>query len=126
MLSDPNALNMMLNNPQIKPLLDANPQLRTMMSNPQMLQMMLNPQMIQSAMGMMGGNPGANPMGGLGGFGGLGGMPQNGANNQQSGSNPSSGTANANNLFAGFGNIGKYFFNEIINFINKKRMRKLF
>jgi ubiquilin len=69
MLNDPNTLNMVLNNPQIKPLLDANPQLRAMMSNPQMLQMMLNPQMLQSAMSMMGGQGGntggTNPFGGL-------------------------------------------------------------
>lgn len=114
MLNDPNTLNMILNNPQIKPLLDANPQLRAMMSNPQMLQMMLNPQMLQSAMSMMGGNPGAP--GSLGNLGAFGGMPQTSANpNPQSGSTSSTG-AGVNNLFAGLGNLGKIWANFISGF----------
>lgn len=53
MLNNPDTLNMVLNSPQLKPMLDANPGLRAMMSNPQMLQMMLNPQNLQNAMSMM-------------------------------------------------------------------------
>lgn len=103
MLQDPNTLNMILNSPQIKPLLDANPQLREIMSNPQMMQSILNPQAMQSALAMMGGmggmpGVGTNPMGGMPNlgampnmanlFGGMGGMPQTGA--QQPSSQPQS------------------------------------
>lgn len=63
MLQDPNTLNMLMNNPQLKPLLDANPQLRSMMQNPQMMQMLLNPQNLQNSLSMLnqggfGGQPG--------------------------------------------------------------------
>jgi ubiquilin len=68
MLSDPNTMNMIMNSPQLKPLLDSNPHLRQMMQNPQMMQMMLNPQNLQNALNMMGGGMG----GGLGGLGGSG------------------------------------------------------
>lgn len=62
MISNPQTLNMLLDSPQVKPLLDANPQLRTMFENPQMMQMLLNPQMLQNAMSMMG----SSGLGGLG------------------------------------------------------------
>jgi ubiquilin len=65
MLQDPNTLNMIMNSPQLKPLLDSNPQMRQMLQNPQMMQMLMNPQNLQNAMSMMG-------QGGLGGLGGMG------------------------------------------------------
>lgn len=85
MLQDPNTLNMIMNSPQLKPLLDSNPQLRQMMSNPQMMQMLLNPQNIQNAMSMMGqgGQSGLGGQGGQGGFGGFGGLPQTGQQQPQ-------------------------------------------
>jgi ubiquilin len=54
MLQNPVLLNMVLESPQIKPMLDANPQLRSIFSNPQMLQSLLNPQFLQGAMNMIG------------------------------------------------------------------------
>jgi ubiquilin len=83
MLSDPNTLNQVLNNPQIKPLVDANPQLRSMLSNPQMLQMMMNPQMLQNAMSMMGG----------------------GSTGSGSGTNTSPYNMGGSNLFSGLSNM---------------------
>jgi ubiquilin len=68
MLQNPAYLNMILNSPQIKPLLDSNPQMRQMFENPQMLQMLLNPQNLQN---MMGG------MSGLGGMGNTNPQPNN-------------------------------------------------
>jgi hypothetical protein len=115
MLSDPNTMDMVLNNPQIKPLLDANPQMRAMMSNPQML---------QGAMSMMGGNPGG--MGGLGNLGALSGVPQTGSN-----ANPQSGSAGAGtgNLFAGLGNLGNIsvilYFNAYQNMKMKRKKQIL-
>jgi len=68
MLNNPMYLNMILDSPQLKPLLDSNPQLRSMFSNPQALQALLNPDSIQQAMNMMnsggvgGGNNPFNPL----------------------------------------------------------------
>jgi ubiquilin len=103
MLSDPNTLNMILENPQIKPLLDSNPQLRQMMSNPEMLRMMLNPQNLQ-AMSQLGGMGG---MGGLGGMPGMGGLLNPNPNNQNTSSSNQNPSSNAN-LYQGlnFGNMG--------------------
>ena len=101
MLSDPNTLNMILENPQIKPLLDSNPQLRQMMSNPEMLRMMLNPQNMQ-AMSQMGG---AGGLGGLGGIGAMGGLPNTNPSNtttQNTNPNPNANLLGGLNL----GNMG--------------------
>lgn len=40
-LSNPAILNQVLNSPQIRPLLEQNPQLRAMLQNPQMRQLLL-------------------------------------------------------------------------------------
>ena len=67
-LSNPAILNQVLNSPQIRPLLEQNPQLRAMLQNPQMRQLLLNRAM-GGGLGRLGG---ANPFGGnAGGFGGL-------------------------------------------------------
>ena len=96
-MSDPNTMNQILENPQIKPLLDANPQLRQMMSNPEMMRMMLNPQNLQ-AMGQM--------QGGMGGMPGMGGManPNPNTSSTTQNTNPNQGA----NMFQGLnlGNMG--------------------
>lgn len=61
---NPSLLNQLLDSPQLRPLLEANPQIREMLQNPQMRQLLLNPQILQRAMGGLG-------QGGSGGFGGL-------------------------------------------------------
>jgi ubiquilin len=55
MLSNPQMLQRMLDDPRIKPMLDANPHLRGMMSNPDFMRMMMNPQTLNSMMNMQGG-----------------------------------------------------------------------
>ena len=62
----------------LKSMVDANPQMKALISNPQLMKQMMSnmsnllfyvdPAMMQQAMSQMGG------MGGMGGFGGLGGM----------------------------------------------------
>lgn len=42
MLNNPNYLNMILESPQLKPLIDSNPQVRQMFQNPQAMQNILN------------------------------------------------------------------------------------
>jgi len=81
MMNDPNTMNMIMNSPQLKPLLDSNPQMRQMLQNPQMMQMLMNPQNMQNAMNMM-------QSGGLG----QGGLGQQGFGQQGFGQNLSSNT----------------------------------
>ena len=54
---------MILESPQLKPMLDSNPALRTMFSNPTFLQSLMNPQNLQNMMTMM--NLGQNSSGSL-------------------------------------------------------------
>lgn len=49
---------MILESPQLKPMLDANPAMRSMFSNPTFLQSLMSPQNIQNMMNLM--NPGQN------------------------------------------------------------------
>ena len=91
MANNPNYLNMVLNDPKIKPLLDANPQMRAVISNPQMLRTLMNSQ------SGVGGNP--NALGGLGNLGGSSGNPQN-AFGLSAGARP-----NESNLLSGLGNL---------------------
>lgn len=56
MLSDPDVINAMLNNPQIKPLLDANPMLREQFSNPEFIRSILNPDNLRMMQNMQQGN----------------------------------------------------------------------
>ena len=59
-LSNPLILNQILNSPEIRPMLEANPQLRQMLQNPQTRQLILNPQLLQrfsQISGQGGGNP---------------------------------------------------------------------
>ena len=67
-LNNPEMLNQLLNSPEMRPLLEQNPQMREILQNPQMRQLLLNPQLLQR-MGQLGGQRGANPLGG--GFGDL-------------------------------------------------------
>jgi hypothetical protein len=53
MINDPNIISAMLDNPQIKPLLDANPFMRSIMSNPEFLRNMLKPENIRAMQDMM-------------------------------------------------------------------------
>ena len=53
MINDPNIISAMLDNPQIKPLLDANPFMRSIMSNPEFLRNMLKPENIKAMQDMM-------------------------------------------------------------------------
>ena len=64
-LNDPRSLEMILNSPEIRPLLEQNPQLRAMLQNPQARQLLLNPQLLQRVGGLGGG------LGGLGNLSGL-------------------------------------------------------
>ena len=66
-LNNPQVLNQILNSPQIRPLLEQNPQMREMLQNPQMRQLLLNPQLLERLR-----QGGDSPLGGLGGLGGLG------------------------------------------------------
>lgn len=77
MLGDPNVINAMLDNPQIKPLLDANPFLRQQMSNPEFLRNIFNPeslrmmrQLQENGPNLMG-NPLENSGNNMGGMGGM-------------------------------------------------------
>jgi ubiquilin len=67
-LNNPQMLNQLLNSPEMRPLLEQNPQMREILQNPQMRQLLLNPQLLQR-MGQLGGQGGASPLGG--GFGDL-------------------------------------------------------
>ena len=69
-LNNPEMLNQLLNSPEMAPLLQQNPQIRQMLQNPQMRQLLLNPQLLQR-LGQLGGQGGANPLGGGQGLGGL-------------------------------------------------------
>ena len=46
-LNNPEMLNQFLNSPQMRPLIEQNPQLRQMFQDPQMRQLLLNPQLLQ-------------------------------------------------------------------------------
>ena len=61
-LNNPEMLNQVLNSPELRPLFEQNPQLREILRNPQARQLLL---------GTLG-RGGGNPLGGLGGLGGLG------------------------------------------------------
>lgn len=63
MLNDPNVLNAMMENPAIKPMLDANPMMRNIMSNPQFMKNLLNPQTIEMMKNMQTYNPNMTGMG---------------------------------------------------------------
>lgn len=92
-LSNPQMMQQMLQNPMLQQMMQGNPQLQAMMSNPAMMQMMSDPNFLQNAMSMMGGAGGGAGLGGLlgqaqpnqqptqqpnlGGLGGLGGMQNN-------------------------------------------------
>jgi ubiquilin len=104
MLNNPDTLNMILSSPQLKPMLDANPALRNMMSNPQMLQMMLNPQNMQNAMSMLQ-NQGLGGSSGTSGTTGTTGTTETTGTTGTTGTNPF-GNFNFGNL-SGFGNLGQ-------------------
>ena len=64
MLSDPNVLNTMMNNPMIKPLLDNNPMLRSLFSNPEFMRNMMRPEVLRQFRDMR--QNFGNDLGGLG------------------------------------------------------------
>ena len=68
-LNNPQMLNQLLNSPELRPIFQNNPQLRQMLQNPQMRQLLLNPQLLEN-LGNAG--SGANPFEGLGGIPGTG------------------------------------------------------
>ena len=67
-LNNPQMMNQLLNSPELRPLFEQNPQLRTLLQNPETRQLLLNPQALER-LGRGGG--GLNPFAGLGGFGSL-------------------------------------------------------
>jgi ubiquilin len=93
---------MMMNHPQIKPLIDSNPMMREIFSNPELMRQMFSPQMMQQMSTMLN-------SGGMGGMGmnpfGMG-MPMTNPNNNNN--NNSSGNMNpyANLFNMNMGNFG--------------------
>lgn len=53
MLKDPQVLKAMMENPAIKPMIDANPMMKTLMSNPEFMRNLLNPDTIRMMKNMM-------------------------------------------------------------------------
>ena len=64
-LNNPQLFNQLMDSPELRPLFQNNPQLRQMLQNPQMRQLLLNPQLLQG----LNNAGGANPLSGLGGLG---------------------------------------------------------
>ncbi len=63
-LNNPQMLNQLLNSPEIRPLLQNNPNLRQVLQNPQLRQLLLNPNLLKNLGNL--GRGGNNPFAGLG------------------------------------------------------------
>ena len=70
-LNNPQMLNQLLNSPELRPLFQNNPNLRQMLQNPQLRQLLLNPNLLNNLQNLPNlGGEGENPFAGLG-LGGL-------------------------------------------------------
>ena len=63
-LNNPQMLNQLLNSPEMRPLLQNNPNIRQVLQNPQLRQLLLNPNLLQNLGNL--GRGGNNPFAGLG------------------------------------------------------------